>query len=96
MVPERDIDVDRLAREVVNAWGTATQAGRGKHLSTDFKALFDKTCAYRMAPAAFFWFLIAMMNGVRYIDTKNSKSAHVKIFAEMSFIRLPLQFRDNS
>jgi hypothetical protein len=49
MVPHRDIDVDRLAQEVVTPWGTATKAGRGKHLSTDFKALFDKTCAYRIA-----------------------------------------------
>jgi hypothetical protein len=49
MVPQRDIDVDQLAQEVVIAWGTATQAGNGKYLSTDFKALFDKTCAYRIA-----------------------------------------------
>jgi hypothetical protein len=36
MAPERDIDVDRLAQEVVNAWGTATKAGRGKHLFHGF------------------------------------------------------------
>ena len=34
---------------MVDAWGAVMQAGNGKALSADFKALFEKACAYRTA-----------------------------------------------
>jgi hypothetical protein len=40
-------DADALAQAVVNAWGENVKAGNGELLSTEFKALFEKTCAYR-------------------------------------------------
>ena len=43
---QRDFDADKAAQEVVNASGANFYAGNGKHLSEDFKALFDRTCAY--------------------------------------------------
>jgi hypothetical protein len=49
MPPEREVDVDVLAQDVVDAWGTAMLGGNGKALSADFKALFEKACAYRRA-----------------------------------------------
>jgi hypothetical protein len=42
-------DADRLAQEVVNAWGVNMQAGNAKLLSPRFRALVDKACAYRDA-----------------------------------------------
>jgi hypothetical protein len=40
---------DKLAQDVVNAWGVNMQAGNGDMLSPDFKALLDKACQYRTA-----------------------------------------------
>ncbi len=39
--------VDALAQDVVNAWGSNTQAGNA--LTGDFEALLDKACRYRTA-----------------------------------------------
>jgi hypothetical protein len=47
MQPEQDADV--LAQNVVNAWGVNVTAGNAELLSAEFKALFEKTCAYREA-----------------------------------------------
>ena len=41
--------VDKLAQDVVNAWGVNMQAGNGELLTPDFKALLDKACRYRTA-----------------------------------------------
>ena len=49
MQPQREFDTYLLAQDVVNAWGTVMQDGKGKALSADFKALFEKACAYRTA-----------------------------------------------
>jgi hypothetical protein len=49
MQPERELDADEAAQEVVNTWGTLGLTGNGRDLPQDFKALFDKTCAYRNA-----------------------------------------------
>jgi hypothetical protein len=49
MQPERELDADEAAQEVVNTWGTLALTGNGRDLPPDFKALFDKTCAYRDA-----------------------------------------------
>jgi hypothetical protein len=49
MPPERELDVVVLAQDVVDAWGMAMLGGKGAALSRDFKALFDKACAYRTA-----------------------------------------------
>ncbi len=49
MQAQKELDADQLAQDVVNAWGVNMNAGNGKYLSSDFKALFDKTCAYRDA-----------------------------------------------
>jgi hypothetical protein len=40
---------DRLAQEVVNAWGLSTTTGHDADLTPEFKALFDKTCLFRTA-----------------------------------------------
>lgn len=40
-------DADRLAREVVNAWGINVQMGNA--LGAKFKALLEKACLYRTA-----------------------------------------------
>jgi len=42
-------DADKLAQDVVNAWGVNMQAGNGDLLSSDFKELLDKACRYRTA-----------------------------------------------
>jgi hypothetical protein len=42
-------DVDGLAQDVVNVWGSNATAGNGAYLSADFKSLFDKCCLYRDA-----------------------------------------------
>jgi len=42
-------DADRLAQEVVNAWGINVQAGNAPLLTTQFKALLGKACLYRTA-----------------------------------------------
>jgi hypothetical protein len=44
---QEEQNADALAQEVVNAWGL--NSGNFGLLSTDFKALFEKTCAYRDA-----------------------------------------------
>jgi hypothetical protein len=49
MQPEREIDADHAAQEVVNAWGLHMNAGNAQHLTADFKQLFDKACAYGAA-----------------------------------------------
>jgi hypothetical protein len=48
-MPQVQLDASLLAQDVVDAWGLAMLGGNGKALSTDFKALFDKACAYRTA-----------------------------------------------
>lgn len=40
-------NADKLARDVMNAWGINVAAGNPELLSEDFKALCDKTFAYR-------------------------------------------------
>jgi putative heme degradation protein len=40
-------DADRLAQEVVNAWGTNVQMGSA--MAPAFKALVDQACLYRTA-----------------------------------------------
>jgi hypothetical protein len=42
-------DADKLAQDVVNAWGINVTAGNAELLSTEFKALFEKVEAYRFA-----------------------------------------------
>lgn len=42
-------DADVLAQNVVNAWAANVTAGNAELLSAEFKALFEKTCAYRDA-----------------------------------------------
>jgi hypothetical protein len=49
MVPRREVDVSQLAQDVVDAWGTVMQGGKGAALSADFKVLFEKACAYLAA-----------------------------------------------
>jgi hypothetical protein len=49
MLPRREVDVSQLAQDVVDAWGTVMQGGKGAPLSADFKALFEKACAYLAA-----------------------------------------------
>jgi hypothetical protein len=39
--------VDKLAQDVVNAWGVNMQAGNGDLLTPDFRALLDRACYYR-------------------------------------------------
>jgi hypothetical protein len=46
---QREEDADKLAQDVLNAWGANVAAGNAELLSTEFKALFDKTDAYRFA-----------------------------------------------
>jgi hypothetical protein len=48
MLPRQEVDVSQLAQDVVDAWSTAMQGG-GAALSADFKALFEKACAYLAA-----------------------------------------------
>jgi hypothetical protein len=48
MLPRQEVDVSQLAQDVVDAWSTAMQGG-GAALSADFKALFEKACAYLTA-----------------------------------------------
>jgi hypothetical protein len=40
---------DKLAQEVVNAWGLNTRTGHAADLMPEFKALFDKACLFRTA-----------------------------------------------
>jgi hypothetical protein len=40
---------DKLAQDVVNAWGVNVQAGNGALLTPQFKALVDRACLYRNA-----------------------------------------------
>ncbi len=40
---------DKLAQDVVNAWGVNMQAGNGNLLTPEFKGLLDKACRYRTA-----------------------------------------------
>ena len=40
-------DADRLAQEVVNAWGINVQMGNA--MTPEFKALVDQACLYRTA-----------------------------------------------
>jgi hypothetical protein len=42
-------DADKLAQDVVNAWGVNMQAGNGDLLSPEFRLLLDKACRYRTA-----------------------------------------------
>ena len=49
MQAQKELNADQLAQDVVNAWGVNMNAGNGKYLSSGFRALFDKTCAYRDA-----------------------------------------------
>ena|SRR6266853_1524756 len=49
MLHQREFDVSPLAQDVVDAWGTVMQGGKGDALSADFKALFEKASAYRSA-----------------------------------------------
>jgi hypothetical protein len=49
MQAEGDVNADQLAQDVVNAWGANVKAGNGELLSGEFRALFEKTCAYRDA-----------------------------------------------
>ena len=48
-MPQIELDASQLAQDVVDAWGMAMLVGTGKALSADFKALFEKACAYRTA-----------------------------------------------
>jgi hypothetical protein len=41
-------DADKLAQDVVNAWGVNMQAGNGDLLTPDFKVLLDKAYRYRI------------------------------------------------
>jgi hypothetical protein len=38
---------EKLAQDVVNAWGVNMQAGNGDMLTPEFKVLLDKACQYR-------------------------------------------------
>ena len=49
MPPQLEFDAGLLAQDVVDAWGTVMQGGKGKALSADFESLFEKACAYRIA-----------------------------------------------
>ena len=49
METQSDQNADLFAQRVVNAWGINMTAGNGELLSVDFKALFEKACAYREA-----------------------------------------------
>ena len=40
---------DKLAQDVINAWGLHTEAGNAKTFTPEFKALLEKTFAYRSA-----------------------------------------------
>jgi hypothetical protein len=40
---------DKLAQEVVNAWGVNVQAGNTVLLTAQFKVLLDNACRYREA-----------------------------------------------
>ena len=40
---------DKLAQDVVNAWGVNMQAGNAPCLTNQFKALFNKACLYQNA-----------------------------------------------
>jgi hypothetical protein len=40
-------DADKLAQDVVNAWGVNMQAGNGGLLTPDFKVLLGRACQYR-------------------------------------------------
>jgi hypothetical protein len=40
---------DKLAQEVVNAWGVNVQAGNAVLLTAQFKVLLDNACRYREA-----------------------------------------------
>jgi hypothetical protein len=40
---------DKLAQEVVNAWGPSGASGHAADQSLEFKVLFDKACLYRTA-----------------------------------------------
>ena len=40
---------DKLAQDVVNAWGPSAASGHATEQSPEFKALFDKACLYRTA-----------------------------------------------
>ncbi len=40
---------DKLAQEVVNAWGVNVQAGNAALLTAQFKVLLDNACRYRDA-----------------------------------------------
>jgi hypothetical protein len=40
---------DKLAQDVVNAWGPSAASGHAAEQSPEFKALFDKACLYRTA-----------------------------------------------
>lgn len=40
---------DKLAQEVVNAWGVNVQAGNAVLLTAQFKVLLDSACRYRDA-----------------------------------------------
>jgi hypothetical protein len=39
---------DKLAQDVVNAWGVNMQAGNGDLLTPEFNLLLDKACRYRI------------------------------------------------
>jgi hypothetical protein len=47
MQPERKIDADEAAQEIVNVWGMNMQAGTAKYFTADFKELIEKAFAYR-------------------------------------------------
>lgn len=49
MHPGQFLDADVLAQQIVNAWGVNVTAGNAERLTTEFKALFEKTCDYRRA-----------------------------------------------
>jgi hypothetical protein len=49
MAAQREIDADQALQHVLNAWGAICTSPARRPLSTDFKALFEKMQAYRMA-----------------------------------------------
>jgi hypothetical protein len=50
MIPPLQEYIDRadeLAQEVVNAWAANIMAGNSAHMTSEFRAVFEKACAYR-------------------------------------------------
>jgi len=42
-------NADELVQEVLNTWARQTEAGNGRNLTGDFKALLDLACEYHNA-----------------------------------------------